>query len=579
MQVTRLGTIAFLFALLAAALRFAGLGDKPFWIAEIQEFVYAYRGSAFSWWEFSAGDFLGFLYHKMCFLLGLSPLPFTVRLLSALAGILLPPALFLLMARSGRVLEAAIVALLSTFSLPLLQASQEGRFYAGMTLFLSISLLLETFGDGRPGVGTVQVVGKPRAWLVGLLDAAAILCHPYAGVWIFARYASCLPLRPEKSQVANRKSQIGWLLLPPLAACCLQALQLLSAADHFRLLHTWFRLEEYPPGLRLFHELVAHMGVGTGIPAVIAGLLVLAGLVALSELHLRASIRLAIVAFAAPLLLTALIYVAGARFSFTHMLPAAVPLYVLASFGITGLARFAARSHRRPSDPAPGEIANPASPRLRRTGRKSQIANRLGLLLLLSLALLPMARLSVRYLQRPTRLELGADVSNACRYLATHASPGDAVITTYDKYFTAFSFYCGPELDPGVRILAPAMPADPWIVGFNHLFPSSAGPFIQPERVSKLDAAAVEALPSRANVFLVVPLFEQIEGRFSETVGWYSKAADYGPASSPSPEDYSGWRPVQLPLLILLQHSAHDEPANQLVRDVTRILEARRPLF
>jgi len=242
-----------------------------------------------------------------------------------------------------------------------------------------------------------------------------------------------------------------------------------------------------------------------------------------------------------------LIWLAGARFSFTHMLPVSTALYILAGSGLVAL--------------------------LDLRGKKPVLA---WLLLLIPVVWTAhIARNDLRYVLRPTRLEMGADIESACRFLGETMEPGDVVVTCYDKYFTAFSFYCGPTLHPGKSVLVPDRPQSDWVVGFNHLFAQPGESLVRPDQVSTLDALESSAHPSV--IYLVIPYFEMIEGQFSETVGWLHESSLYGPAEGPGPEALKGWRIARFPLVKVAWRTT-TEAGPLLKSEIKRIIASERPL-
>ncbi|MBM4353603.1 MAG: hypothetical protein FJ109_07355 [Deltaproteobacteria bacterium] len=546
-----------LFFVASAALRFCLLGNKPYWIAEIQEFTYAWRDDALGFLPFAAGDILGFVYQRCCAVLGLPQVPAVVRGLSALTGSLLAPWLFLLLARRGLWKEGWFTALLATVSFPLLAASQEARYYIGLSTFLGLGLVIDLFAeasakpvpsaaaaDRAEGVsgsaeGPCSFPGRLPGYLtaLGLLDALALLCHPYAAFWIGLRW--CIR-RPTAARLQSLRRCMGYAV-PVLLAVSFQAVQLAAAFGRFRMLHDWFLLEEYPPGFQLLPELLAWLSGGTGWPLFLLAGLAGLGVFLLSSERPEAALRLLAVAVGGPFLVTLAIWLARGRFSFTHLLPAAVPVYLAAALGLSGLARLAARAwNSRP-----------------RAGRQATFVIPAAALALL-LAFQPLVA-SLRFLYRPTRLELGADVRHACEELGIlarlHSGPGNIVVTRYDKYFTAFAYYCGATLPPGTVVATPEAPTDPFSLAFNHLFPfgtlevpgatpagdRDGGQGLQPagnggtratDTAVLLDDALARASPGTA-LFLLVPYFEDVEGEFNEAHGWLDLNRSYGAEVGP----------------------------------------------
>ncbi len=561
---------ALLFAALAAALRFPTLALKPYWIAEVQEFTYAWRDDTLRFLPFAAGDIIGFAWQECCATLGLPPDPFVVRGLSAITGSLLPAALYVLLARRGLRQEGTVAALLTALSLPLLAASQEARYYIGMSTFLGMGILIDAFPlPGRRSHRPSGPESSAPAPLLGLVDSLALLCHPYALFWIAVRWAGHFPVRPP----AIRKDSLApggptvrrWLRygVPVTLAATAQVVQIAAAAGRFRNLHSWFRLEEYPPGFQLVPELLASVAGGTGWPLYLLAALAGIGLFLLSSERPRAALTLLLASFGGPVLVTAAIWLAGARYSFTHMLPATVPICVAAAFGIAQLARLAASRVPRSTFRVPA----------------------------LALALLLAAQPAMtvgRYLARSTRLELGADIASACRFLGSEARPGDVVATRYDKYFTAFVHYCGPQLADGVVVAVPEIPQDPFFIDFNHLFPAGSPPAAV-DRTVLLESALPAASPDAA-VFVVLPYFEDIEGKYNEWHGWLDGVGAYGPRVGPFPSasihaltrwDYGLMRILRIPLRVGPDGRTwrpDQAPASELETWIRSVFAQGRPL-
>ncbi len=522
----------------AGALRFWGLGDKPFWIAELQEFDFAYRPDFIGHLAFAAGDFPGYFYHSLCHGLGLAPHPVLVRGLAAFFGALLPPLVFWILASRRFFVEGVLAGLFCALSLPLLQASQEGRFYMGLFFFVSLSTLVHLLD--RPGPDA------SRRWLfIGSLDALALASHPYAVVWIAVRWGAVL-VRDRLGALPSLRSMVSWLL-PVLLAFGLQVLQLALASSRFRELHRFFRLQPYPPDFPFVPELIGHLFTGTGVEAALFGALVIVGVYALGRRAPGLSWGLAATGLLGALGVLTAIWLAGARFGFVHMVPAAVPLYVLVAAGLAFLVRQAG------------------------TRRLALLAS----VLVILLGLGRMAWLDLRYLQRPTRLEMGADIRAMCDVLSARSGPGDVVVTTYDKYFSAFAWYCGPRLSPGVVVLADEIPEEPFALAFNHL---AADGTEGPLPASRIHPLGVGAMPEGGRrLFVVVPYFEAIEGVYSETVGWYGQAGLYGPAVGPADAALRAWRVHAFPLINLLEKEVAPGEGKVGVYGATlQVLEAKR---
>ena len=452
--------------LLAAAVRLPGLLDKPFWIAEVQEFAYAYRPGFFANPEFSAGDWPGFAYHSLCHLAGLAPTPGVVRAPAFILGSLLPGIICFVLSRHRLAIPGILAGLFLALSLPALQLSQEARLYASLSTFLALGLLLQWFSDPR----------SRRTWiLLGLVDGLALFSHPYAAFWLLVRWVTVLATAVKWRKVFAWSVLARYLPVPALGLS-LQVALVATAAARFRTIHEHFTLQPYPPDFPIIAELLGHLGAGSGLPAALFGLLVVAGTYLLAARDRVGALLLATAGVVAPLLTLTAIWLAGSRFGFVHLVPAAVPLFILAASAIAITWQGA-------------------------TGRPLFKASVAALVMVM---VLQMGWLDWRYHQRSTRLEMGADIAAACVALGTQSTDGDIVITTYDKYFTVFAWYCGPLLPPGVTIAADSVPSSHFVQAFNHLAADGASGPLPIQRVRPLSEMQLPPLiwvnsqPSRA---------------------------------------------------------------------------------
>ncbi len=532
--------IALGISLLAAAIRLPGLTVKPFWIAEVQEFAYAHRPGFLANPEFSAGDWIGYTYHSLCHFIGLPPTPMVVRAPALLLGAALPGLLFFLLHRRGHGRAGLIGALFLALSLPALQISQEARLYAALSMFLALGLLIQWLEDPS----------ARRNWLLlGLCDGLALASHPYALFWLFLRW--CVALVCTKGWRALFTPRRLIVYLPaPFVALSLQVFMVLSAAARFRSIHEHFTLQPYPPDFHFLPELLGHLGAGSGFPAAIFAFFVLGGTYFLSIKDRAGALLLACLGLLGPILILTAIWLSSSRFGFVHMVPAAIPLYLLAGFGIVKLWEAASTTN----------------------------VHRLLLGTLVVAALLRMGWLDWRYHQRSTRLEMGADVAAACNTLSREAQPGDLIITTYDKYFTLFAWYCGPTLPPQANIAADSVPDNTFVRAFNHLAADGSPGPLPVQRVKPLAEASLP--PTGNTVFLIVPYFEDIEGSYSESLGWYDLSTLYGPAIGPTDVHLLSWHSTAFPLLKLLRLKVRPEMGMEELRGaVQRVQDAKRSWF
>ncbi len=532
--------VAFL-TLVAGLVRLPGLTTKAYWIAEVQEFAYAYRGDFLAHPVFSAGDFPGYLYHSFCHVLGLPPMPLVTRLPAFLLGTALPGTFYLLATRMKETRAGLAAGLLWAFSLPALQLSQEARLYAAVSFLVGLGLLLHMAMDSP---------SRRRVLTLGIVDGLALSAHPYAAFWLLVRWVARL-----SSSTAWRhwvRPHTVWpYLVVTLPFFALQVGQVAVAASRFRILHTFFSLQPYPPDFPLLHELLAHFGPGPGVGAALFGLAVLAGAYLWSLSHPGRAVTLAAMALVAPAVVTLGIWLGQSRFGFVHMMPAAYPCFLLAGVALERL--FSWRSSR-------------------------PFFFRVAAVALLALFIARMGTLNWRYFKRQTKLEMGSDVAGACGYLASSARPGDLLVTTYDKYFTLFVWYCGPTLNPGVQIAADRVPEDPFVLAFNHLAADGNTSPLPARRVVPL--ASADLPPPGHHVYVLIPYFEDIEGQYSESLGWYRLSEAYGPAIGPDDSTLASWEVTQLPLMKVLRKPVRaGETFEELHQQIRRVHQTRRSWF
>jgi len=141
------------------------------------------------------------------------------------------------------------------------------------------------------------------------------------------------------------------------------------------------------------------------------------------------------------------------------------------------------------------------------------------------------------------------------------------------------SYECGASLRPEVRLLTPdELPADGWVRSFNHLHPRPGEPLLAPERVAPLAEGLRDGLPG-GSVYLLLPCFERIEGEFSESIGWFGLAGEYGDGQCPRGPETMGWNSHDLPLVRVLSRPASDVgDAAGMEREVRAVLEVSRPM-
>lgn len=519
-----------LLAGLSIAMRIPGLSGKPFWIAEVQEFAHAFRGFPGQDFMYSAGDFLGFAYHQFCHLAGLPAVPWVVRLPAFFAGSLLAPAIYGLFARHNQRVEGFVPAVFLALSLPLIAASQEARLYAGLCLFLGTGLAVEL----------LWTQGRQKVIALAVLDALALSCHPYALFWLVARWAG----RADQFRfLAGRLRHVAVYLAIVAVPALGQAVEILVARQQFRELHAYFTLQPYPPGFGFLPELLGHLGTGGGVQAAVFFLLVLAGAFALLETETRQAVTLLAWSFGAPLLAALAIWLGRGRYSFVHFLPACTGLFILAARGLWLASRLRVRWLR---------AAVPVA--------------------ILAVIVLRMTVLDFRYHARPTRLEMGSDVKSACDYLAAAVQDGDVVATRYDKYFTALAWYCGASLPAGFPVIVPEIPDSDFIRSFLHLRARPGEKLLQQSQVHLLDRLD-DLLAPTGRVFLVVPQFEDIEGEYSESLGWYDMDTLYGGMTQVTGQIPTGWNELEFPMMkIYVTGGEKGAKVSDPAGDILRIL-------
>jgi hypothetical protein len=524
--------LAFL-TVLSASIRFYGLSEKPFWLGEIQQFAYAYKGSFLDNWLYAAGDFVGFSYQKFLFATGLSPHPLVIRLPAAIAGTLLQPLLyFLLRPVFGRQISF-FTALLAAISLPLIAVSQTGRLYCLVVFWLTWSTLL-------------VVSGKDRLRDIVILDILALLGHPYAVVWIAVRVVgTALSRRQWPWNLKQTLIYVGIILLP----LTLQVWQIAQAHALFREVHHHFLLMERVPSIGLAMRFLRNLTSGEMAGLACAGGLSLIGIYNLSVRHPESLTFLALPGIIGPLAITSAIWLWKARFSYEHILVAAVPLYLSIAVGLSALtASFGNRFSARVLALSPG-------------------------ILLVAL----MLYFDGRYLERPTRLELGADIASGCQFLGRAVRPGDVIVTEYDKYFTTFAWYCGSTLPPDSVIAVPQIPLSRNVIQFNHLGATQGEPLVHVDQVVHLGSLVDRPV---ARVFILLPSFEVADDDYGELLLRGASALPYGESKGPSDELLHGWNQQKFHLLNVVWK---DLPTGEFTADmdsgIRTILDSKRPMF
>jgi hypothetical protein len=338
------------------------------------------------------------------------------------------------------------------------------------------------------------------------------------------------------------------LLLSCAAAA--QVLGVLWVHGRFRDLHSYFLLQPYPPLPSLLSDLVAHAGAGSLAAAAVAAALVAAGAACLVEDRPDRAVQLSSWAFAGPLVVTTAIWLGSGRYTFVHVMPAAPALYLLAGQALAWL------------------LDLPVSRSVRTAAFAAALVA----------CLVPLGLLLARYEDRPTRLEMGADVRAACEFVARHALPGDAVALRYDKYFSVVAFYCA-DLPPGVRVVVPELPASEFVRNFVHLGARPGERLLAADRVTTIDAWTAGRSP-RSRLLAIVPHYEAIEGRFSEFVGWYTVPDPFGPADPDAYREQPDFDAVRLPLLTVYRLKAHSSlDGSALSARVKTLLTGRRPFM
>ncbi len=522
-----------------AVLRFGTLTAKPFWIAEVQAFPFAWQGGFFDNWMYSAGDLIGFFYHKLCATLGLPATPFVARAHSALLGTFMAPVLFFILRRKFTRQVSALTALLVAISVPLVSLSQQSRFYIGVATFASWSMALE-----------LACPPSRRKFLsMAIFDSLAVLSHPFGILWAGTRWGFVWITRP------NAMWRYRRFVIPAMAAPLLfvglQFVEILTAKPAFLELHEYFSLGTVPPGFTFFSELVGHFAAGSGIHAGIMGFLLLAGVVSLSQGRLRTAQFAVTMAFVAPVVVLMMIWLGHARFSFAHIPGAAFPVYFLAAIGMLTLSRCV------PS----------VAPR------------RLLLLVLLALVGGNMLAQQWRYHRRETRLELGADFHSACQFLGEKLVSGDVILTHYDKYFTSFAYECGQTVPADIPVVTPRQPKGQWTLNFLHL-KGDNGTFALPlEQMVSFDEFEHRLTPGH-KVYLLLPYRELITGDFSETYLWWGATGLYGPLEGVTLENHPEAEYQMFPTLALVWFTVPPrDKLETIMPSINSLLEEQWPIL
>ena len=176
---------------IAALLRLLYLGGKSLWSDEVASLVIAKLSWAEFWRVVSAAEAnMSFYYFLLHFWIRLGSDAFTVRLLSALAGVAIIPVIYALGKELGSSLIALVAASIITVNVFHIRYSQEARSYTLVAFLLALSYLCLLRSIKERGY----------SWGIGyvLSAALALYAHFFAALGLLAQVISFSLMPKEK---------------------------------------------------------------------------------------------------------------------------------------------------------------------------------------------------------------------------------------------------------------------------------------------------------------------------------------------------------------------------------------------
>lgn len=474
-------TMAALAVVCGGSLRFTALGDKPFWLGEIQEIIAARSPRFLDQLVDSGSDVVGFFWHHLVWLLGWPPLEFVSRLPAALAG----TAVIAVIYRLGTILYSELVGVAASFFMALsffhVQFSQDARSISYLVFFLSLSWLamLEIQLRGRWRWAPVFAVS---GGLVGLSHALGVVHLLFQAAFFIGWGLMQRGSLPSNSRRWTR-SHLMRYLLPATGAVLLASFQLVVLADYgfaFRTTPQPVTSKVSLDHLFLLRVFLAHIGAPL-LPVTVAHLLLaLGGLVMLSGEGNNWRLSLFACWFAGPPVAIYLLSTVGgtARLEMYHLLPVLPPFLLASATGLAALVVAADRLVRKLVGSA---------------GHASFVWVRVlivaGAAILLQVA--GNGSATRRYLSRPTRLQSGPDMKSVAKLLESQElGPHDVVFLNYSEEMATVNFHAGRLLKQ-VIVVTPWKPVDKFWQ--HHLLVRAAFQTIDSD-IERLDPDEIVAL-------------------------------------------------------------------------------------
>ncbi|MBM4355056.1 MAG: hypothetical protein FJ109_14940 [Deltaproteobacteria bacterium] len=421
----------------AALLRFFRLGQKPFWLGEMQEIVAARSPRFLAQIVDSGTDAVGFFWHHAVWLAGMAPEEWITRVPSALLGTLTVAVVWMLGRRLGGTVGAFAAAIWVAVSFFHVMHSQDARSMSYLVFFYSLSWLcmLVWFEDDGAHVG----------WAAAYVLSAGLagLSHAIGGVYLVlqaAYFGARVVAASQRPGGRPWRAGLVRYLAPAAGAAVLASLQLLVVADYgfaFGRTRSPVVSEAGLEDLFLLRLALVHLA-----GAVLPVRWVVTGLALVGMVDARRPGLLAVWTAGPAALLYALCTAGGtARFEMYHLLPSLVPFALAVGIGLERAAAGLAKL-----------------PRLRLAGRREGAAV---IAAALALAIWGNASPLVRYFERPTRPFMGADMRSAARHLeAMGLTGGDTLLFNYAETLIPASFYAGREMKKAAAV-TPWRPPDP----------------------------------------------------------------------------------------------------------------------
>jgi len=504
-----------------AALRVLGLGDKPFWLGEIQEIVAARSPRFLDQLVDSGTDVVGFFWHNAVWLMGLPPQEAVSRLPAAIVSVALLPVVY----RLGVLLHSRLAGLIAlaflAFSFFHIQFSQDARSAAYLTFFMTLSWLamLELFLKGTRQWALVFAVSAGLAGLSHGLGAVHLLFQgAFFLTWAFRH-------EPRTTNHESRILASGLTyLLPAAGAALIASFQFTVLSDYgFASVSTpvpvtsTFDWDD----LFLLRVFLAHLAAPSAAVMVIHCLLAAFGLFMLSGKGSGWRPALLSTWFLGPAAAIYLLSTAGgtSRMEMYHLLPILPPFLLASAAGLASLAPLTGRLLRRTRTHVPRPAFQSSSlPAFQSSSLPPFQSSSLppfqssslppfqssslpaSTWLLLGIAVLLQASGNgsaiTRYHERPTRLFHGPDMRAAGAFLdELDLGSHDVVFLNYSEHMVPANFYAGRTLKRAT-VVVPWRPPDPdWQ---SHLLIRAHFQAIDSdvERLLPDEIAAVDELPA-----------------------------------------------------------------------------------